>query len=231
MKEILKYLVPFVMVLGGISVLFAPALVQAQGGQKRPPRNLESPRKFYSPGYVNESRGSEGNGSPSGMQNRDQAGLENPSNPTVDLETDTSAGVDAESAKETLPFAVGSGERPVSLRLLVAAQDPEHFQKNYGELLALATKLKLPFIDVFIVGDTAALFQSEALAEIALQPIQPILRYVRKVPEPFRNVLSSPTLVLETGQGVYLVEGYENPQSVFNEKGEFVQPSAISPGE
>lgn len=229
-----------------VALVLLPRALCAQGkgalsGNRAPP-HLDSPREFYEEGYV---RGDSRSHAPTPnklSQNphdrpagADDSGHQGAGQVESALE---SSGVDGNvlPRAEADPvskddFAAGEGQRPVSVRLLLAAQDPEDFRRRYAEMLDVAQKLKLPLVDVFVIGDAGPLFRSGVLSEFSTHAVQPIVRYSRKMPEPFRNVASSPTLILETGQGAILVEGYPSPKAIFNEKGEFIAPSIVPDSE
>lgn len=191
---------------------------------------LESPKKFYERGYVHE--GSRDHATPKPTVARSQGMApgeqETPVASATPVGEPSAVNPPPASTATAAPIA-GDGERILSLSLLVAAHDPEHFAKVYQEYLDNSQRLKLPVRDVFLIGDPQPIFNTKALSRFEEHAIKPVIRYADSVPEPFRNAHSSPTLVVETRAGVVLLEGYRSLLEFFNERGEFVAPRSSSP--
>lgn len=192
-------------------------------------QDLESPKQFYQQGYVNQPPQQKPEPSPTPWTNAApvgtlsetaSAGDSQTPDPTPEVAETPIVGAEPAAAE----FAVGEGEVPSAVSILLSTSDAENLLKQYGELLELSQRTGLRLKDLFLVGDPAALPTTGVFSKLGEAPKGIVTRFVSKVPKEFGEVKNSPTLLIETKAGLVVVEGYSSIRKFFTKEGRFIEP-------
>ena len=148
----------------------------------------------------------------------------NNSRPTKDKKNASPKAIKKEEAKSKKTTNImepeTNGTKIASIGLVVAGDDIKHIEKTFRSLKSTAVKNKLPLGEITIWGGIPEGIDKKLMAAIVIMGAN--LKVAFKPADTY-SITQSPTWVLETKDGVVLLEGIDNVDRYINSKGEFVE--------
>ena len=132
---------------------------------------------------------------------------------------------DEENSAPELPVSIVPEDKPgvpvLSIGAVINSLDFTHFYRNLNSLSLLAQKHDFEIGRVYAIGDFQKMLASaKMLGRLMARRGQ--LDWLPTVPEKFK-ITKSPTWIVSTADGDFVIEGMPLLESFFNAKGEFVE--------
>lgn len=116
-----------------------------------------------------------------------------------------------------------------SIGLIINATEENHFRRNIEVLIETASKFELLVSQVAAIGFGIPGAKSVSVGDVIYSPhafalvaLEGQIAPYAVLPPKLDHLKRSPTWVVNTSQGGYLIEGYEPIWRLFNKRGEFI---------
>lgn len=185
----------------------------------------KNPKHFYPKNFANGNDILEGDSHTKKPNTRVDASHQSGAPSTAeanDLSSDSTKEQPHDSNQALPKLTELSGLKIDAASLILTTSDQANAERSYQEFLTLRDKFGIKLSEVYLIGDPRGLMRSEVIYSQGADG--GMFRYLNEMPKAFESIKTSPTIILETNDGNILLEGFRSISSVFNAKGEFIEP-------